>query len=135
MILFETLFALIYGFMWEQRLPTLLELLAFILVVLSVLTCIAAHANGPQRAVRGGAAAASGNVGTRRPPTHRRRDSLLLIIGRSREFAPFLRDRSAPDGPYRPATMLNFGNLLNGRARTLEVLLLSFVGVPSWTMP
>ena len=49
MILFETLFALIYGFMWEQRLPSLLELLAFILVVLSVLTCIAAHAKARSR--------------------------------------------------------------------------------------
>jgi drug/metabolite transporter (DMT)-like permease len=49
MILFETLFALIYGFMWEQRLPTLLELLAFILVVLSVFTCIAAHAKARSR--------------------------------------------------------------------------------------
>ncbi|MCJ2184331.1 DMT family transporter [Novosphingobium sp. 1949] len=43
MILFETLFALLYGFVWEQRLPTLLELAAFGLVVASVLTCVAAH--------------------------------------------------------------------------------------------
>ncbi|MHA3795316.1 DMT family transporter [Sphingomonas sp. YL-JM2C] len=43
MILFETLFALIYGFLWERRLPTLLESAAFALVVLSVLSCIAAH--------------------------------------------------------------------------------------------
>lgn len=43
MILFETLFALIYGFLWEQRLPTPLELAAFGLVVLSVVTCLAAH--------------------------------------------------------------------------------------------
>jgi drug/metabolite transporter (DMT)-like permease len=49
MILFETLFALIYGFMWEQRLPTLLQLLPFIPVVLSVLTCIAAHAKARSR--------------------------------------------------------------------------------------
>lgn len=43
MILFETLFALIYGFLWEQRLPTPLETFAFACVVLSVLLCIAAH--------------------------------------------------------------------------------------------
>ena len=43
MILFETLFALIYGFMWERRLPTALEATAFALVTLSVMTCIAAH--------------------------------------------------------------------------------------------
>lgn len=43
MILFETLFALIYGFLYEQRFPTPLETIAFALVTLSVLTCIAAH--------------------------------------------------------------------------------------------
>jgi drug/metabolite transporter (DMT)-like permease len=43
MILFETLFALIYGFIWEQRLPTTLEIAAFVLVVLSVLACLRAH--------------------------------------------------------------------------------------------
>lgn len=43
MILFETLFALVYGFLWEQRLPVLLETIAFVLVVMSVLSCIAVH--------------------------------------------------------------------------------------------
>ncbi|WP_298398858.1 DMT family transporter [Sphingobium sp.] len=43
MILFETGFALLYGFAWEGRLPTLLEGAAFALVILSVVTCIAAH--------------------------------------------------------------------------------------------
>lgn len=43
MILFETLFALAYGFVWERRLPTILEVCAFVLVVASVLSCIAAH--------------------------------------------------------------------------------------------
>ncbi|WP_343521079.1 DMT family transporter [Sphingomonas sp.] len=43
MILFETLFALLYGFMWEHRLPLPLEIAAFGLVVASVLACIAAH--------------------------------------------------------------------------------------------
>ena len=43
MILFETLFALIYCFLWEQRAPTLLESAAFALVVASVWSCIKAH--------------------------------------------------------------------------------------------
>lgn len=43
MILFETVFALIYGFLWERRLPTFLEIAALTLVVMSVLTCLAAH--------------------------------------------------------------------------------------------
>jgi drug/metabolite transporter (DMT)-like permease len=47
MILFETLFALIYGFLWEQRWPTTLECVAFTLVVLSVVSCLAAHVKSP----------------------------------------------------------------------------------------
>lgn len=43
MILFETLFALFYGFLWERRLPLPLEVAAFVLVAASVLTCIVAH--------------------------------------------------------------------------------------------
>ncbi|WP_418647680.1 DMT family transporter [Thauera butanivorans] len=43
MILFETLFALLYGFAWEKRLPTVLEISAFALVSLSVVSCVAAH--------------------------------------------------------------------------------------------
>ncbi|MCP1243205.1 EamA family transporter [Acetobacter lambici] len=43
MILFETLFSLCYGFIWEQRLPTGTETLAFGCVVISVLLCVSAH--------------------------------------------------------------------------------------------
>lgn len=43
MILFETVFALLYGFAWERRLPLPLEIAALVLVVASVLTCIATH--------------------------------------------------------------------------------------------
>ena len=43
MILFETLFALLYGFLWERRFPTPPECAAFVLVVLSVTSCISAH--------------------------------------------------------------------------------------------
>lgn len=43
MILFETLFALVYGFIWEHRAPTHLEVLALSFVVTSVLSCLSAH--------------------------------------------------------------------------------------------
>lgn len=43
MILFETLFALLYGFLWDQRFPTFLEGAAILSVLASVLTCLAAH--------------------------------------------------------------------------------------------
>lgn len=43
MILFETLFALLYGFLWEDRGPTLIESVAIVSVVLSVLLCMQAH--------------------------------------------------------------------------------------------
>lgn len=43
MILFETLFALLYGFVWEQRGPTAIEAAAIISVVVSVLLCMRAH--------------------------------------------------------------------------------------------
>ncbi len=43
MILFETLFALLYGFLWDGRGPTLIESVAIVSVVLSVLLCMQAH--------------------------------------------------------------------------------------------
>lgn len=43
MILFETLFAMLYGLAWERRLPAPLELMALLLVVAGVLTAVAAH--------------------------------------------------------------------------------------------
>ena len=51
MILFETLFALTYGFLWEWRLPTWLEVGALVCVVLSVFLCVAAHRAPESRAV------------------------------------------------------------------------------------
>ena len=47
MILFETLFALLYGFLWEQRLPTALESAAIALLITSVILCVHAHRPGP----------------------------------------------------------------------------------------
>lgn len=43
MILFETLFALLYGFAWERRAPTSTEIAAMLCVGASVLTCVRAH--------------------------------------------------------------------------------------------
>ena len=43
MILFETLFALLYGFLWEKRWPHPLEVAAFVFIVFSVLTCVSVH--------------------------------------------------------------------------------------------
>lgn len=43
MILFETLFALLYGFLWEGRGPTTVEIVAICSVVLSVILCMRAH--------------------------------------------------------------------------------------------
>jgi drug/metabolite transporter (DMT)-like permease len=43
MILFETLFALLYGFVWEGRWPTVMECAAFALLIAGVSSCLAAH--------------------------------------------------------------------------------------------
>ncbi|MBB2203871.1 DMT family transporter [Gluconacetobacter takamatsuzukensis] len=47
MILFETLFALLYGFLWEQRLPTGIEIAAMLLVCAGVLSGMAVHRPSP----------------------------------------------------------------------------------------
>lgn len=43
MIVFETLFAFLYGYLWEGRGPTVIEVLAMILMVVSVVWCLRAH--------------------------------------------------------------------------------------------
>lgn len=43
MILFETLFALLYGWLWEARWPLPLEIAALLCVVLGVASCVASH--------------------------------------------------------------------------------------------
>lgn len=43
MIVFETVFALLYGFAWEARLPTGLELAAIACLLVGVLWCAALH--------------------------------------------------------------------------------------------
>jgi drug/metabolite transporter (DMT)-like permease len=56
MITFETLFALLYAFGWEHRGPTAAEAAAFVLVVASVVTCLAAHRKPTQSSPGGGPA-------------------------------------------------------------------------------
>ncbi|WP_298675371.1 hypothetical protein [uncultured Sphingomonas sp.] len=68
MILFENLFALLYGFLWEQCWPTGLEAGAFMPAVLSVTSCIAAQ----QRVKAPNPTAATARV-TARSCRHRRR--------------------------------------------------------------
>lgn len=43
MIVFETVFALLYGFLWEQRWPHPLEILAFACGLAGVISCLRAH--------------------------------------------------------------------------------------------
>ena len=43
MIVFETLFALLYGFLWEQRMPSTLEVVAIVCLVSGVLWCASLH--------------------------------------------------------------------------------------------
>jgi drug/metabolite transporter (DMT)-like permease len=43
MIVSETLFAFLYGFLWEGRGPTIIEIVAMILMVASVVWCVRAH--------------------------------------------------------------------------------------------
>lgn len=47
MIVFETLFALLYAFLWEARWPTVLEAAAMVLITSAVLSCISAHQPTP----------------------------------------------------------------------------------------
>jgi drug/metabolite transporter (DMT)-like permease len=43
MIVFETLFAFLYGYLWEGRGPTVIEVVAMILMIVSVVWCLRAH--------------------------------------------------------------------------------------------
>lgn len=43
MIVSETLFAFLYGFLWEGRGPTVIEIVAMIMMVVSVIWCVRAH--------------------------------------------------------------------------------------------
>ncbi|MDR6094747.1 DMT family transporter [Stenotrophomonas sp. SORGH_AS_0321] len=54
MIVFETLFALLYGFAWQRRWPTLLETIAIGCLVAGVLWCAHAHRAPPAIAEHAG---------------------------------------------------------------------------------
>ena len=43
MIVFETLFAFLYGFIWEKRGPSVIEIVSMVLMVVSVIWCVRAH--------------------------------------------------------------------------------------------
>jgi len=62
MIVFETLFALLYGFLYERRWPTVLEALAMVLLVAGVLSCASAHR--PRRSVPADAPADGAALGS-----------------------------------------------------------------------
>jgi len=44
MIVFETVFAFVYGYVWEGRGPALVEILAILMMIVSVIWCVRAHA-------------------------------------------------------------------------------------------
>lgn len=48
MIVSETLFAMVYGYVWEQRGPTAIEIAAMAMMIVSVVWCVRAH--GPSMA-------------------------------------------------------------------------------------
>lgn len=51
MIIFETLFAFFYGYLWEARWPTAIEVLAIGLMIVGVLWCVRAHAPAAEPAL------------------------------------------------------------------------------------
>ncbi|WP_034296913.1 DMT family transporter [Herbaspirillum sp. RV1423] len=52
MIIFETLFALLYGFLWDRRWPSRLEVLAIVCLVSGVLWCASLHRRRDARALQ-----------------------------------------------------------------------------------
>ncbi|MFZ4164262.1 DMT family transporter [Brevundimonas sp. NPDC058933] len=53
MIVSETLFAFLYGFLWEGRGPTVIEIVAMSLMVVSVVWCVRAHRSSAFAAAEG----------------------------------------------------------------------------------
>ncbi len=53
MIVFETLFAFAYGYLWEERGPTLVEAVAMVLMIVSVIWCVRAHRPSAEAAGQG----------------------------------------------------------------------------------
>ncbi|PLZ02065.1 EamA family transporter [Burkholderia sp. WAC0059] len=76
MIVFETLFALLYGFLYDHRLPRPLEIAAIVLLVAGVSASVRRHADAPPQAAHGdgivpadepGQNADAGTAGRRHP--------------------------------------------------------------------
>jgi drug/metabolite transporter (DMT)-like permease len=53
MIVFETLFAFLYGYLWEGRGPTVIEIVAMVLMIVSVVWCLRAHRSSAVAVVEG----------------------------------------------------------------------------------
>lgn len=53
MIVFETLFAFLYGYLWEGRGPTVVEVVAMVLMIVSVVWCLRAHRSSAVAVVEG----------------------------------------------------------------------------------
>lgn len=53
MIVFETLFAFLYGYLWEGRGPTVVEVVAMMLMIVSVVWCLRAHRSSAVAVVDG----------------------------------------------------------------------------------
>lgn len=47
MIVFETVFAFVYGYIWEGRGPAVIEILAILMMIVSVIWCVRAHGPAP----------------------------------------------------------------------------------------
>lgn len=54
LLLFETLFGLLYGFLYQHQMPRLLELTAIVLLIAGVAGAVWLHARADQRVVAGG---------------------------------------------------------------------------------
>ncbi|TDV20920.1 DMT family transporter [Paraburkholderia caballeronis] len=81
MIVFETLFALLYGFVYDHRLPRPLEIAAIVLLVAGVSWSVRRHAGEPQRTAHGdgivpSADPAGTDTGNGNAPTERRRTAV-----------------------------------------------------------
>lgn len=62
MIVFETLFALLYAFVYDHRLPRMLEVAAIVLLVAGVSWSVRQHAGGPEDTAHGDGLVPEGNL-------------------------------------------------------------------------
>lgn len=62
MIVFETLFALLYGFIYDHRLPRTLEIAAIVLLVAGVSWSVRQHSSGPEDTAHGDGIVPNGDL-------------------------------------------------------------------------